>query len=90
MTEIKSILLRRIAELEPAQQRTAELQNVYQINPAAINAAATPPAPNAAPTSILLLDDILTTGATILSILQTLHNAFPTCPVTIFTLAKTH
>ena len=80
------------------QQRTAELQDVYQIDltAAATNTAATnPTAPSAAaappnPTSILLLDDILTTGATILSILQTLTNAFPNCTVTIFTVAKTH
>jgi len=39
---------------------------------------------------VLLVDDILTTGATILSILQTLTTAFPNCRITIFTLAKTH
>jgi predicted amidophosphoribosyltransferase len=69
------------------QQRTAELQNVYQIDSSALPAAKD--AASTTPTSILLLDDILTTGATILSILQTLHNAFPNCTVTIFTLAKT-
>ena len=40
------------------------------------------------PSSILLLDDILTTGTTVLSILKTLHTAWPNSTVTIFTLAK--
>ncbi|HLZ87856.1 MAG TPA: phosphoribosyltransferase [Puia sp.] len=39
-------------------------------------------------TSILLIDDILTTGATARTIIQTLLQAFPTCTITIFTLAK--
>lgn len=66
------------------QQRSSELQDVYQVDPATLLPRAN------APTSILLLDDILTTGATILSILQTLTNGFPNCTVTVFTLAKTH
>ena len=78
-----------VAQSLTRQQRTAELQNVYQINPIEANAAETPPAVTNTPPSILLLDDILTTGATILSILQTLTAAFPNCRITIFTLAKT-
>ncbi|HVU94894.1 MAG TPA: hypothetical protein VHE34_06695 [Puia sp.] len=67
-----------VAQSLTRQQRTAELQNVHKIHPTMDL------------TSILLLDDILTSGATILSILQTLTNTFPTCAITIFTLAKTH
>ncbi|HEY4111328.1 hypothetical protein [Puia sp.] len=76
-------------------QREAELQNVYQINPTAL---ASLPATNfpadgnptavAIPTSLLLIDDILTTGATILAILKTLNVAFKNPTITIFTLAK--
>ena len=77
------------------EERTAGLQDVYQVDPTALLTTPTPgsailPATPTPPTSILLLDDILTTGATILSILQPLKNAFPDCTVTIFTLAKTH
>jgi predicted amidophosphoribosyltransferase len=72
-------------------QRETELRDVYSLNPAALpgplppNSAAAPPA---APTSILLIDDILTTGATVLSILKTLHATWPGCTIIIFTLAK--
>jgi len=73
------------------RQRTTELRDVYQVDPATLISPTAAPVPaTATPKSILLIDDILTTGATILSILQTLVNAFPNCTVTVFTLAKTH
>jgi len=66
-------------------------QNVStQILPPVQNASDQTTPSNPFPTSLLLLDDILTTGATVLSILQALHTSFPRCHVTIFTLAKTH
>lgn len=52
------------------------------ITPAPSSAALTPPA------SILLIDDILTTGTTIRMIIQALTTSFPTCSIRIFTLAK--
>ena len=60
-------------------QRQTELQDVYYLSP-------TPPIP-AAP-SLLLIDDILTTGATAGTIIHTLRNTCPTADITLFTLAK--
>jgi hypothetical protein len=84
-------------------QRESELRDIYYFNSAALTKVSTPPDEPVSPpeisttttavltptpSSILLLDDILTTGATILSILKTLHAACPGCTVTVFTLAK--
>ena len=53
------------------------------------NPAAAPNTPaQHTPSSLLLIDDILTTGATILSILTALQPTFPSATVNIFTLAK--
>jgi len=62
-------------------QRETELNDVYSI------AQENLPLP-APPIPFLLIDDILTTGATIRTIIQTLHQAFPLSPLQIFTLAK--
>ncbi len=61
-------------------QRDLELINVYSINPEAL------PLSDAAP--FLLIDDILTTGATIRSIIHVLQQSLPDNPLQIFTLAK--
>jgi ATP-dependent DNA helicase RecQ len=72
-------------------QRETELKKVYYINPEALPLAASPV--SAHPTSpsnppFLVIDDILTTGATIRAIIHTLHQTFPLSPLQIFTLAK--
>ncbi|GGB14886.1 ComF family protein [Puia dinghuensis] len=70
------------------RQRQAELQDVYQVNlPVTINITTNLPAA-APPTSLLLIDDILTTGTTIRMIIKTLHSTLPNSTITIFTLAK--
>ena len=75
-------------------QREAELQDVYYLDPTPLNPtllnptsfSQTPPIPNTP--SLLLIDDILTTGATARTIIHTLRNTCPTSTITIFTLAK--
>ena len=61
-------------------QRQAELQDVYAINPAAF----IQPPPRLR--SILLLDDILTSGTTVRAIIRTIRPAADS--ISIFTLAK--
>jgi predicted amidophosphoribosyltransferase len=59
-------------------QRETELNDVYSIAQKNL-----PPHP-----TFLLIDDILTTGTTIRTIIHTLHQAFPLSPLQVFTLAK--
>jgi predicted amidophosphoribosyltransferase len=82
----------------PATSNQSVLQNPVADPSSPETTLPTPTAPNQqspekataplTPSSILLLDDILTTGATALVILKTLKAAFPACTITIFTLAK--
>ncbi|HMI60987.1 MAG TPA: hypothetical protein VK518_08765 [Puia sp.] len=62
-------------------QRETELNDVYSL------AQENLPLPDP-PTPFLLIDDILTTGTTIRTIIHTLHQAFPLSPLQIFTLAR--
>jgi ATP-dependent DNA helicase RecQ len=78
-------------------QRETELKDVYSIAPEALASSSPPSAPLpssllpfSAPSNppFLLIDDILTTGTTIRTIIHTLHHSFPLSPLQIFTLAK--
>jgi predicted amidophosphoribosyltransferase len=46
------------------------------------------PAPQTPPTPFLLIDDLLTTGATARMIIGALRLQFPSCPIRVFTLGK--
>jgi predicted amidophosphoribosyltransferase len=59
------------------EDRAAELHNIYYVGEA-----------GDAPRSILILDDILTTGTTIKAILAALLPRFPFCAFNVFTLAR--
>ncbi|HEY4288645.1 MAG TPA: hypothetical protein VGN00_16180 [Puia sp.] len=63
------------------EQRETELNEVYSIPPGILPTNLSNP-------SFLLIDDILTTGATIRAIIHTFHQTFPLSPLQIFTLAK--
>jgi predicted amidophosphoribosyltransferase len=68
-------------------ERRAQLQNVYQF--AASMPNATTPTPNTgAPSPFLLIDDILTTGATMRALISTLRHHQPDCPIKTFTLTR--
>jgi ATP-dependent DNA helicase RecQ len=82
-----------------SRQRLAELRDIYSIGPLAAipsrdttpNAicpapASSTPAADSPPPPFLLIDDILTTGATMHTLIHTLRQHFPTCPIRIFTL----
>jgi hypothetical protein len=79
-------------------ERETQLKDIYSIAPEALpsrpdattpEAATTPETPNIPPNPpFLLIDDILTTGATIRAIVHTLLQYFPHSPLQIFTLAK--
>ena len=59
------------------EQRETQLQNIYSIPH---------PLPDIQP--ILLIDDILTTGATVLAIIHSIRQSSPHNPIEVFTLAK--
>ncbi len=62
------------------RQRRSQIQDVYQV--------ATPIPGIAASTPFLLIDDILTTGATMRAIIRTLSHHYPNCPIKTFTLTR--
>lgn len=66
--------------------RITALNDVYSIAPEHMPSPTASNTPTHPP--FLLIDDILTTGATVRSVLQTLQVSFPLSPVQIFTLAK--
>jgi hypothetical protein len=68
-------------------QRETELNDVYSITP---GSTGIPPLPASGSPHLpfLLIDDILTTGTTIRTIIHTLHQTFPLSPLQVFTLAK--
>jgi predicted amidophosphoribosyltransferase len=63
-------------------QREEELQDLYSIAPSDTAA------PGGIPRHWLIIDDILTSGATARAILQAILDRYPTAPVTIFTLTR--
>src|SRR6202012_5689631 len=75
-------------------QRETQLNDVYYIAretlplPTDLNSTPTPSSTGPIHPPFLLIDDILTTGATIRTIIHTLVQAFPLSPIQIFTLAK--
>ena len=69
-------------------QRETELKNAYNINPEALPIPPLPASGTPSHPPFLLIDDILTTGATIRTIIHTLHQAFPLSLLQIFTLAR--
>jgi hypothetical protein len=68
-------------------QRETELNDVYALTPGSTLIPPLPASANPHP-PFLLIDDILTTGTTIRTIIHTLHQAFPLSPLQVFTLAK--
>jgi ATP-dependent DNA helicase RecQ len=59
------------------EERFTELQDAYGVAPRSITSP-----------SFLLIDDLLTTGATARVIIDALRRTFPACPIRIFTLGK--
>jgi len=80
-------LLRKARPIRPVKtfgkpRREEELQGLYTIDP---TYAATLPE---APRHWLIIDDILTSGATIRAIIQAIRLSYPDTPLSIFTLAR--
>jgi ATP-dependent DNA helicase RecQ len=70
-------------------QRLAELRDVYSIAP--LPPTQSPPNQTViadTPPPFLLIDDILTTGATMRTLIQVLRRQFSSCPIRIFTLTR--
>ena len=61
------------------EQRTAELEGLYSIDPSR--------SPSSQP-SFLIIDDILTTGATMKMIIDALRHTYPHAGLEVFTLAR--
>jgi len=78
------------------RQRMTELRDVYSIAPLPpIQTQPLPQSPDTlppiqiqSPPPFLLIDDILTTGATMRTLIHTLRRQFPSCPIRIFTLTR--
>lgn len=64
-------------------RRKEELRGLYSIDSA--YAATLPEGP---PKHWLIIDDILTSGATIHAVIQAIHQSYPGTPLTVFTLTK--
>lgn len=64
-------------------RRKEELQGLYSIDPAGLATL-----PDGPPKHWLIIDDILTSGATIHAIIQAIHQSFPGTSLTIFTLTR--
>jgi predicted amidophosphoribosyltransferase len=70
-------------------ERTSQLRDVYQLTPIpASPAAARSPALAPATTPFLLIDDILTTGATMRALIGAIRHVYPDCPIRAFTLTR--
>ena len=61
------------------QERITQLLDVYSADPSLLTPVTTP---------FLLIDDILTTGATIHAMIDALRRIIPDCPIRVFILAK--
>jgi predicted amidophosphoribosyltransferase len=71
------------------RQRRSQIQDVYQVaTPVPAIADSTPIPDIAASSPFLLIDDILTTGATMRALIQTLRHHYPNCPIKTFTLTR--
>jgi predicted amidophosphoribosyltransferase len=71
------------------EERYTELQDTYCVATDTPHPAGDGPSTGLAPsTPFLLIDDLLTTGATANAIIDTLSRTFPACPICIFTLGK--
>ena len=74
--------------------RRSQLQGVYHLTTDVPTTGAPNPSTTEPPhfitpsTPFLLIDDILTTGATMKAIILTLRTAYPSCPITAFTLTR--
>lgn len=73
----KSRVTQKLTSLTKAEREEA-LKNTYRFN-----------MPDRTPKKILILDDILTSGATVRSIMQAILKVFSSASITIFTLATT-
>ena len=67
------------------RERRSQIQDVYHLAPTPTNTSSDPLTPA---TPFLLIDDILTTGATMRALIRTLRHRHPVCPIKTFTLTR--
>jgi predicted amidophosphoribosyltransferase len=80
------------------RQRRTQLLDVYHLSTSPVHLRAPEPPAEAPETSakagltpttpFLLIDDILTTGATMRALIRTLRHHYPACPIKTFTLTR--